>query len=132
MLRVDFKRARCSVEPVPPGYHDLFVGGRGLGAALLYDEVSPGGDPLSGDDNRLIFTTGPLTELGASGTAKAALLCKSPLTGIYLFSLSSKQFGVRLKPNGSDSERLASCGGSWWTRRRAGSGLPSAPATASR
>jgi aldehyde:ferredoxin oxidoreductase len=38
----------------------LFVGGRGLGARLLWDLVGAGVEPLS-PGNVLIFTNGPLT-----------------------------------------------------------------------
>ena len=41
----------------------LFVGGRGLGARLLWDMVGPEVDPLS-PENVLIFTNGPLTGYG--------------------------------------------------------------------
>jgi len=41
----------------------LFVGGRGLGARLLWDLVGPQVDPLS-PENVLIIATGPYTGTG--------------------------------------------------------------------
>jgi len=38
--------------------HD-YIGGRGFGIKMLYDELKPGVDAL-GPDNKIIFLTGPL------------------------------------------------------------------------
>jgi aldehyde:ferredoxin oxidoreductase len=41
-------------------YSEKFIGGRGIGARLIYDELQPGTDPFD-PANPLIFNLGPLT-----------------------------------------------------------------------
>jgi aldehyde:ferredoxin oxidoreductase len=43
---------------------DLYVGGRGLGIRMLYDETEPGLDPFD-EKMVLIFSVGPLTGTAA-------------------------------------------------------------------
>ena len=61
----------------------LFLGGRGLGARLLWDLVGPDVEPLS-PQNVLIFATGPLTASGAQTSNRFSVTTKSPLTGTIL------------------------------------------------
>jgi len=79
-----------------------FLGGRGLGAALLSREISPKTDPFS-QDARIIFVTGPLTGTMAPGSSRVSVNFKSPLTGIYGFSLTGGHFGAELKYAGYDA-----------------------------
>ncbi len=44
-----------------------YVGGTGIGARILYDEVKPGVE-WSDPENRLIFATGPLAGTRAAGS----------------------------------------------------------------
>ncbi len=61
----------------------LYLGGKGPGLKLLYDRMSPGIDPLGGD-NILAFMTGVFPGTGAPCSARFAALCKSPLTGLMV------------------------------------------------
>lgn len=79
-----------------------FLGGRGLGVKLLWDEVKAGIDPLS-PENALIFATGPLTGTGVVSSSKFILTFKSPLTGIYAYSQAGGWLGVKLKEIGYDA-----------------------------
>ena len=60
ILRVDLTRSEIRKETLDPKTTSLFLGGPGLGAKILFDEVPPG---VSAFDpaNRLVFMTGPLT-----------------------------------------------------------------------
>ena len=50
---------------------ELYVGGRGLGIRMLYDETEPGLDPF--DENMvLIFSVGPLTGTGSATPPRSA------------------------------------------------------------
>jgi aldehyde:ferredoxin oxidoreductase len=102
ILRVDLTTGKAQAEELDSKDVQKFLGGRGLGAALLLRELQPGIEPLS-PQNKLIFSIGPLTGTGLSGTSKYAVHTKSPLTGIYLFAVSSRHFGPELKKCGYDA-----------------------------
>ena len=80
----------------------LFLGGRGLGARLLWDEVGAGIDPLS-PENVLIFTTGPLTATGYQTSNRFSVSTKSPLTGTILDANSGGYWGMQFKRAGYDA-----------------------------
>lgn len=65
------------LDEVCPDYKE-YIGGRGLGARILYDEVGPETDPLA-PENVLIFSTGPLTGTVVSGSGRYCVVTKSPL-----------------------------------------------------
>lgn len=79
-----------------------FLGGRGLGARLLWDLVGPQVDPLCAA-NVLIFATGPLTATGAPTTNRFSVSTRSPLTETILDANSGGQWGVFLKRAGYDA-----------------------------
>jgi aldehyde:ferredoxin oxidoreductase len=79
-----------------------FLGGRGLGAKLLFDRVGPEVDPLS-PDNLLIFTAGPLTGTPWPTSSRLHITFKSPLTGAYGYANSGGFFGPELKHCGFDA-----------------------------
>ncbi len=79
----------------------LFIGGRGLGARLLWDLVGPQVDPLS-PENVLIFTAGPLTATGYQTSNRFSVSTKSPLTGTILDSNSGGYWGMQFKKAGYD------------------------------
>ena len=60
ILDIDLTSGQSGTMPLDPEIARLFLGGRGLGARLLWDLVGPDVDPLS-PENVLIFTTGPIT-----------------------------------------------------------------------
>ncbi|HSR20008.1 MAG TPA: aldehyde ferredoxin oxidoreductase C-terminal domain-containing protein [Anaerolineales bacterium] len=76
--RVDVGRQSLSREAVPASW--IRLGGRGLLARILLDEVDPVCDPL-GPQNRLIFAPGLLVGHMLSSTDRISIGAKSPLTG---------------------------------------------------
>ena len=50
ILRVDLSSGEVSVTPLPGEAMPLVLGGKGLGAWLLYHEMTPGIDPLSAEN----------------------------------------------------------------------------------
>jgi len=60
ILRVNLSSGNISEEPLDMKLAREYLGGRGLGTKILYDEIDPSIDPLS-EENKLIFATGPLT-----------------------------------------------------------------------
>jgi aldehyde:ferredoxin oxidoreductase len=80
----------------------LFLGGRGLGARLLWDLVGPEVKPLS-PENVLIFTTGPITATGSQTSNRFNVSTKSPLTDTILHANSGGWWGMQLKRTGYDA-----------------------------
>jgi aldehyde:ferredoxin oxidoreductase len=101
ILRVDLSSSQAKVEIVPEHIVDKFVGGRGLGAYLLYGEVPADVDPLS-PQNKLIFLNGPLVGSLVPGSNKVNVTFKSPLTGTYSYSLCGGHWGPALRAAGFD------------------------------
>lgn len=79
-----------------------FIGGKGLGAKILYDNLDKGVDPL-GDENIIIFITGPLTGTSMPTSGRFTVVTKSPLTGLFLDSHVGGYFGPELKFAGYDA-----------------------------
>ena len=76
--RINARTHDFKTEPVPQTWQRL--GGRGLIARILLDEVDATCDPL-GDGNKLIFTPGLLVGHMLSSTDRISVGGKSPLTG---------------------------------------------------
>ncbi len=76
--RVNVAEQTVGIEPVPSGWRHL--GGRGLTARILTDEVCPRCDPL-GPSNKLLFAPGLLAGLGLSSCDRLSIGALSPLTG---------------------------------------------------
>jgi aldehyde:ferredoxin oxidoreductase len=90
MLRVDLTSESVESVPVPEEWRQRYVGGKGLGARYLYEELDPGIDPL-GPENVLMFLLGPVSGL-LPGESRYAAVTKSPLTGGFLDSYAGGQF----------------------------------------
>ena len=80
----------------------LFLGGRGLGARLLWDLVGPEVDALA-PENALIFATGPLTATGYQTSNRFSVSTKSPLTGTIMDANSGGFWGMQFKKTGYDA-----------------------------
>jgi aldehyde:ferredoxin oxidoreductase len=102
LLHIDLTSGRSAHHQLDESRIRRFVGGIGLGTALLYDYAPAGVDPLS-PANPLIFATAPLVGTSVTTTAKFAVVTKSPLTGFIADSLSSSHFALELKRLGIDA-----------------------------
>jgi aldehyde:ferredoxin oxidoreductase len=100
-LRVDLSSGEIQRESLPATWARDYVGGRGVGARYLWEEVDPQVDPLA-PENRLIFATGPLTGTNASCGARYMVITKGPLTGCITTSNSGGHWGPELKFAGYD------------------------------
>ena len=101
LLRIDLSEGKVSVEKIAPEVLRKFLGGVGYGAKLFYEEVPPHIDAL-GSENKLIFTTGPLTGTKSPGSGFAEVCCKSPLAGAWCESKCGGEWGGTLKKAGYD------------------------------
>ena len=79
-----------------------YVGGKGLGAYLLYKHLKPHTDPYD-PENILIFVTGPLTGTNFPAVSRSGVITRSPMTGTFLDSYSGGVFGSLIKWAGYDA-----------------------------
>jgi aldehyde:ferredoxin oxidoreductase len=101
ILDIDLTTETVTETPLDQELARLFLGGRGLGARLLWDLVGPEVEPLS-PQNVLIFATGPLTASGFQTSNRFSVSTKSPLTGTVLDANSGGWWGMQLKRTGYD------------------------------
>ncbi len=102
ILDLDLTSRRVESIPLDPELARLYVGGKGLGARLVYDHVPVGADPL-GPDNVLVFVTGPLVGTGAPQSNRFVVCGKSPLTGGIGTSTCGGNFATKLRRSGYDA-----------------------------
>ena len=100
-LRVNLTKNVFQLEDIPMEYMEKYLGGRGLVAKILYDEIDPTVDPLS-PDNKLIFVSGPLVGTGAVTGASCNVITKSALSGTIACAKLRGHFGAELKYSGLD------------------------------
>jgi aldehyde:ferredoxin oxidoreductase len=95
--RVNVNTQTLKREPVPSGWERL--GGRGLLACILLDEVDAKCDPL-GPENKLIFAPGLLVGHMLSSTDRISVGGKSPLTGGIKESNAGGRTGLHMTQMG--------------------------------
>src|SRR5450756_1006222 len=86
ILRVNLSNGTFTIEGLPQEDAQMYLGGVGLAAKILYKELPKDIDPLS-PDNKIVFATGPLTGTIAPGSGSVDLCFKSPLTALWGLSL---------------------------------------------
>ncbi len=101
ILDVNLSDKSIKSYPLDMDMAHQYIGGRGLGARLLWDLVGPEVEPLS-PENVLIFATGPLTASGAQTSNRFTVSTKSPLTGTVLDANSGGWWGMQFKRTGYD------------------------------
>lgn len=101
ILRVDLTSEKIATEPLNRDWAKMFIGGKGLGAKYLFEELKPGTDPMS-PDNILSIWTGPLVGTLVPLTSRYAIVTKSPLTGTFLDSYAGGYLGPEIKYAGFD------------------------------
>ena len=102
ILDIDLTTSEISDVPLDMEMARLFLGGRGLGARLLWDLVGPEVEPLS-PENVLIFTTGPITASSSQTSNRFSVSAKSPLTDTILHANSGGWWGMQFKRTGYDA-----------------------------
>ena len=101
ILEIDLTRGTFETRALDMDMAYQFLGGRGLGARLLWDLVGPETDALS-PENVLIFCSGPLTASGMQTSNRFSVTTKSPLTGTVLDANSGGWWGMQFKRTGYD------------------------------
>jgi aldehyde:ferredoxin oxidoreductase len=112
LLRVDLTSERITDEILDEETARKYLGGTGIGAKYLYDEV-PASVEWSDERNRIIMATGPLggTAIGGSGTV--SVVTKGPLNNGAGASQANGFFGAFLRFCGYDGIILEGIAKRW-------------------
>ncbi len=101
IARINLTTGVVAPEAVNLATAKEFIGGRGLGTKILYDEGVAKVEPLS-PDNKLVYLTGPCTGTTSPTSGRYMVITKSPLTGMIACSNSGGIWGAKLKYAGWD------------------------------
>ncbi|HIE32118.1 MAG TPA: aldehyde ferredoxin oxidoreductase [Methanosarcinales archaeon] len=103
ILEVDLGANKLTDRSIDEKTARKFLGGKGLGLKILYDDFKPDVDPL-GPDNIIVFATGPATGTSfPTGGRYHVMAMKSPLTGAIGSANSGGRWGPLLKASGYDA-----------------------------
>lgn len=102
LARINLSTGTIKVEPLDLVLAKKFIGGRGLGTKILYDEGIAKVDPLS-PENKLIYITGPMTGTASPTSGRYMVVTKSPLNNMIASSNSGGTWGAKLKYAGWDA-----------------------------
>jgi aldehyde:ferredoxin oxidoreductase len=102
-FNLEINLTRGSIEKVAtdPDTAELYLGGQGSAAKILWDRVKSGTDPFS-PDNLLIFSTGLLHGTPVPAANRTVVNTISPQTNLMSHSLFGGFFGPELKYAGYD------------------------------
>ncbi len=101
ILRVDLTNEQITEEKLDEEAARKYIGGTGIGAKYLYEEVPPGTE-WSDEGNRMVMASGPLggTRIGGSGTF--SIVTKGCLTNGTVATQANGFFGAFLRFSGFD------------------------------
>jgi aldehyde:ferredoxin oxidoreductase len=102
ILRVDLTNERIWTQPLSPQDYRQYLGGVGIGAKILYEEVPPD-VPWDHPENRLILATGPLAGLPVWGTGGLTVVTRGAMTNGATSTQANGFFGANLKYSGYDA-----------------------------
>jgi aldehyde:ferredoxin oxidoreductase len=101
ILKIDLNTGNIVKQKLDPDIARKFLGGIGLSAWLLSENVKPNTDALS-PGNALIASSTPFSGTGLIGSNKTDWTSKSPITGLVQ-TATSGDFGTHLKWAGYDA-----------------------------
>ncbi len=102
ILMVDLTSREVSVRDMDERLAMGFIGGTGLGTAMLSEAGGADADPL-GSENPLIFAVGPLTGTRLFNSDRFGVVSRSPLTGVYGEASAGGFWGGKFKRCGYDA-----------------------------
>jgi len=100
-LEIDLSRGSIERVATDPGDTELYLGGLGTNAKILWDRVPPEVEPFS-PDNLLIFGAGLLCGTPATGCNRTIVSTISPQTRLMAFSMMGGFWAPELKYAGYD------------------------------
>jgi aldehyde:ferredoxin oxidoreductase len=101
ILRVNLSDGKITTEPTA-SYAERFIGGKGINAKILFDEVELHTQPFDAE-NLLIFGMGPLVGTAFPGACRIDVMARSPVTGALGDSGMGGYLGAELKFAGYDN-----------------------------
>ncbi|MBI4785842.1 MAG: aldehyde ferredoxin oxidoreductase family protein [Chloroflexi bacterium] len=101
ILRVDLTNRKIEIESHDDEFYRQYLGGRGMVAYYLLNELPRHVEPLS-PENILVFAAGPLTGAAVSGQGRNGAGAKSPLTDGLGNAEGGGFWGAELKRAGFD------------------------------
>ena len=101
-LDVNLTTGNLTAKPISRELLIQAIGGIGLAAQLVYENVHPDAEPLS-EHNVLVFAAGPLSGTTWAGTGRLVVAGRSPLTGIWGEASIGGYFATQLKRCGYDA-----------------------------
>jgi aldehyde:ferredoxin oxidoreductase len=108
ILRIDLSNKRTKICALNKSFVKEYLGGNGFGAKILYYELKKGANPL-GEENELVFATGPFTGTPIFTSGKFGFFAKSPLTNRFGESICGGHIGAELKYAGFDILIIEGC-----------------------
>jgi aldehyde:ferredoxin oxidoreductase len=99
LLYVSLTDGNIARKPLPTNLYKMYLGGRGLGVKLLYDNLAPRIDALS-PENWLVFAVGPSTATSVPTGGRFVVVTKSPATGTVFDAHAGGYLGAQLRRAG--------------------------------
>jgi aldehyde:ferredoxin oxidoreductase len=109
-LRVDLSTRKTEIISTPSGLIEKFIGGRGLGVALIGSRIR---NEFNSPEMPLIFASGPLVGTAAPTSGRSAVISRSPLTGTVFDCSVGGRFGTELKKTGFDFIEIVGASTKW-------------------
>jgi len=100
-LEIDLSTGNIERVETDPVWTELYLGGLGTNAKIMWDRVPPETEPFS-PDNLLIFSTGLLCSTPAPGANRTMVTTLSPQTQLMAYSMMGGFFAPELKYAGYD------------------------------
>jgi aldehyde:ferredoxin oxidoreductase len=100
-LEIDLSRGRIEKVATDPRSTELYLGGQGTAAKILWDRVPPEIEPFS-PENLLIFSAGLLDATPVPGANRTSVSSINPQSNLYVNSGFGGFFGPELKQAGYD------------------------------
>lgn len=107
-VMVNLSTQEISNYEIPEEWMRKFLGGRGVAARILLEELQGGEDPL-GPDNLLVFATGPLQGQRIAGAGRHVVMSKSPKTKSIGGAYAGGFFAQELATSGYDGIIVKGC-----------------------
>ncbi|MCD6130140.1 MAG: aldehyde ferredoxin oxidoreductase family protein [Deltaproteobacteria bacterium] len=101
ILRVNLTNGDVKTEELNEEWTKKYIGGRGYGTRIIYEEINPKVEPLS-EGNKVIIATGPLDGTVAPASGRVMVITKGALNNAIACSNSGGHFSPALKQAGYD------------------------------
>ncbi|MGB4588012.1 MAG: aldehyde ferredoxin oxidoreductase family protein [Clostridiaceae bacterium] len=102
LARINLSTGEIKTEVLDLDLAKKYIGGRGLGTKILYDEGIATVEPLS-EQNKIVFATGAIAGTNSPTSGRYMVVTKSPLNNMIASSNSGGKWGAKLKYAGWDA-----------------------------